>query len=75
MDVKKILLAVDDSVLGMKAAWEGFTLARQLGASVGVIYVLDIANMPVNADLGMTVELLQVCFEFGRLQEKGVVAR
>jgi nucleotide-binding universal stress UspA family protein len=54
MDVKKILLAVDDSVLGMKAAWEGFTLARQLGASVGVIYVLDIANMPVNADLGIT---------------------
>jgi nucleotide-binding universal stress UspA family protein len=56
MDVKKILLAVDDSVLGMKAAWEGFTLARQLGASIAVIYALDIANMPVNADLGITLE-------------------
>lgn len=56
MPYKKILIAVDDSSCSMKAAQEGFELAHQLKAVVGLISVVDRRKEPINADLGMTVE-------------------
>jgi nucleotide-binding universal stress UspA family protein len=56
MEFQKILIAVDDSPLAMKAAKTGFLLAHALKASIAVVYVVDKAKTVINADLGITPE-------------------
>jgi nucleotide-binding universal stress UspA family protein len=56
MAYQKILIAVDDSPLAMKAARTGFDLAHALKASVAIVYVLDKSKVVINADLGITPE-------------------
>lgn len=56
MEYKKILIAIDSSVYSMKAAKAGFSLAHNLKAAVGLLYVVDKSKEVVNADLGITPE-------------------
>jgi nucleotide-binding universal stress UspA family protein len=56
MEFQKILIAVDDSPLAMKAAKTGFLLAHALKASIAVVYVVDKSKTVINADLGVTPE-------------------
>lgn len=53
---KRILIAIDNSAYSMKAAKTGFSLAHQLGASIGLLYVVNKSKEVVNADLGITPE-------------------
>jgi nucleotide-binding universal stress UspA family protein len=54
--IKKILIAVDNSSCSMRAAKKGFALANQLNASVGLLFVIDRDKETVSADLGITPE-------------------
>lgn len=56
MNIKKILIAVDDSAFAMKAAHLGFAFAHQLRASVGIIFVINKAMEIGNPDLGITLQ-------------------
>ncbi|MET3036881.1 universal stress protein [Chryseobacterium sp. NRRL B-14859] len=53
MKFEKILIAVDDSAFGMKAAHVGFELAHQLSASIAIVYVIDTVKEMANPDLGV----------------------
>ncbi|ROI05066.1 MULTISPECIES: universal stress protein [unclassified Chryseobacterium] len=53
MKFEKILIAVDDSAFGMKAARVGFELAHQLSASIAIVYVIDTVKEMANPDLGV----------------------
>ncbi len=46
MDIKKILIAVDDSNFAEYAAIYGFNLARTLNAAVGIVHVVEPAVLP-----------------------------
>ena len=52
MAYQKILIAVDNSKLSMKAAEHGMKLSSQLGASVAVVYVIDTAKINKDAESG-----------------------
>ena len=67
MAYQKILIAVDDSPLAVKAAQTGFALAHALKASVAIVYAVDKSKLVVNADLGVTPEESKKAF----LQEAG----
>lgn len=54
MEFKKILIAVKDSANALRAAKTGFALAHNLGATVGLIFVVDKSREVVSADLGIT---------------------
>lgn len=41
MNISKILIGIDDSAFAEHAAAYGFSLARQLNAAVGLVYVLE----------------------------------
>jgi nucleotide-binding universal stress UspA family protein len=56
MPYKKILIAVDNSSCSLKAAKEGFALAHQLKATVGLVFAIDKGKEVVNGDLGITPE-------------------
>lgn len=56
MAFKRILLAVDDSALALRAAKTGFAMAQALHASIGVVFVVGSARAVVNADLGITAD-------------------
>ncbi len=50
-DVHRILIAVEDSMFGEKAASYGFDLAKKLGAEVALVHVSDIPTpTPYTAD-------------------------
>lgn len=53
---KRILIAIDNSAYSMKAAKIGFSLAHELKAAVGLLYVVNKSKETVNADLGITPE-------------------
>jgi nucleotide-binding universal stress UspA family protein len=53
---KRILIAIDNSAYSMKAARTGFSLAHELRASIGLLYVVNKSKEVVNADLGITPE-------------------
>ncbi|MPS73025.1 MAG: universal stress protein [Chryseobacterium sp.] len=53
MNFKKILIAVDDSPFGMRAAHIGFDIAKQLSASVALVYVINEMKELPNPDLGV----------------------
>jgi len=53
MKFTKILIAVDDSAYGLKAARTGFELAHQLTASIAVVFVIDVTKELGNPDLGI----------------------
>lgn len=56
-DFKKILIAVDDSALSMKAAKTGFTIAHLLKATVGLLYVIESSKeVPKDSNLNVTHE-------------------
>lgn len=54
MSFKKILIAVDESVFAAHAADAGLNLARQLGAEVAFVTVVDPAGMRVAIDSGIS---------------------
>jgi nucleotide-binding universal stress UspA family protein len=54
MEFKKILIAVDDSPLAMKAAKAGFALAHALKATIALVYVVDKSKTAINTNLGLT---------------------
>lgn len=56
MTYKKILLAVDSSTHSMHAAKMGFELARQLTATVALLFVVAKNREVINPDLGITPE-------------------
>ena len=56
MSYKRILIAVDESVFAAHAADAGLELARQLGAEVAFVTVVDPARMRLGADSGITQE-------------------
>lgn len=58
-EYKRILVAIDASSYSMKAAKVGFSLAHQLNASIGLLYVVDRSKEVVNADLGITPQQSQ----------------
>jgi nucleotide-binding universal stress UspA family protein len=51
---KRVLIAIDDSSHSMKAAKTGFSLAHELKATVGLLFVVDKSKEVINADLGIT---------------------
>lgn len=53
MNFNKILIAIDDSACGMKAARIGFELAHQISASIAVVFVIDAVKELPNPDLGI----------------------
>lgn len=55
-EFKKILIAIDDSDLSVKAVETGFSIAHSLKAAVAIVYVVDQTKEVVNADLGITAE-------------------
>lgn len=56
MSFKKILIAADESVFAARAADAGLELARQLGAEVAFVNVVDPAMARVAADTGILHE-------------------
>lgn len=59
MSFKKILIAVDESVFAAHAADAGLDLARQLGAEVAFVTVVDPASMRLAADTGIAEDKRQ----------------
>ncbi len=59
MKYKRILVAIDNSAHSMKAAKVGFSLAHELRATIGLLYVVDKSKEVVNADLGITPQQSQ----------------
>lgn len=55
-EFKKILIAVDDSALSMKAAKTGFAMAHLLKATVGLLYVIEHAKEVVHHNMRITPE-------------------
>lgn len=53
---KRILIAIDNNAYSMKAAEVGFSLAHELKAAIGLLYVVNKSKEVVNADLGITPE-------------------
>jgi nucleotide-binding universal stress UspA family protein len=60
MPYRKILIAIDSSPHAMHAAKMGFSLAHQLKASVGLLFVIDRNKEVINADLGITPEQSEI---------------
>ena len=56
MTYKKILIAIDSSNHALHAAKYGITLARQLNASLALLFVINKNREVVNADLPITPE-------------------
>lgn len=56
MPYNKILIAIDNSSHSLKAAKEGFELAHQLKATVGLVFVIDRGKESVNGEFGMSPE-------------------
>lgn len=56
MKYKRILIAIDNNAYSMKAAKAGFSLAHELKAAIGLLYVVNKSKEIVNADLGITPE-------------------
>ncbi len=56
MPYNKILIAIDNSSHSLKAAKEGFALAHQLKAAVGLVFSIDKGKEVLNGDLGITPE-------------------
>jgi nucleotide-binding universal stress UspA family protein len=54
MPYNKILIAIDSSPYAMEAAKQGFELAHQLKATIGLINVIDKNKETLSADLGIT---------------------
>ena len=52
---EKIFIAVDKTRYSEMAVHAGFVLAQNLGARVGLIYVVDVSKEVVSADLGITL--------------------
>ncbi len=52
----KILIAVDNSEFSIKAAQNGFKLAKQLDATVALLYVVDTTKAVANIDTGVYPE-------------------
>jgi nucleotide-binding universal stress UspA family protein len=53
---KRILIAVDHSPYSLRAAEAGFALAQGVHAEIALVYVVNKAKIPVDADLGLTPE-------------------
>jgi nucleotide-binding universal stress UspA family protein len=53
MKTDKILIAADDSSAGIKAIRYGFNLARELGAKVMLLHVIDPVHASGNPDAGI----------------------
>lgn len=56
MSFQRILIAIDESSDSEKTAACGLSLAAQLGATPGLIFVVDKDREVINADLGVTPE-------------------
>ncbi len=56
MSYSKILIAVDSSEYSMQAAKKGIKLAHQLGATVALLFVVDISKAVGNIEAGILPE-------------------
>ena len=56
MTYKKILIAIDSSNHALHAAKNGVALARQIGASIGLLFVVNKNREVISGDLGITAE-------------------
>ena len=52
MPYQKVLVAVDNSELSVKAAEQGINLADQLNAELAVVFVIDTAKVKTDAESG-----------------------
>jgi len=59
MTYQRILIGIDSSPCSFHAAKKGFTLAHQLNATVGLIFVIDQHKEITNPDLGITPQQSQ----------------
>ena len=53
MDIKRILISVDNSAVALNTARVGMDIAKQLSAEVALIYVVDRNKETLNVDLGI----------------------
>lgn len=56
MIYKKILIAIDSSNHALHAAKKGVALAKQLTATIGLLFVVNKKREVINSDLGITPE-------------------
>lgn len=53
MELKRILIAVDNSPISLSAAKVGIALAKQVSATVALVYVVDRNKEVFNFDIGL----------------------